>query len=87
MDDKPRIARVTALLAANAYALIQTMLFVERTPDLPKQAALLTLIPTIGLGLSYALLERPVHRPWDELRAGAPLVVMLVLWILRQVFV
>lgn len=85
-DDKPRIARVTALLAANAYALIRVMQFVEEDPGLPREAALIVLLPVIGLGLSYALLERPQHTIKSEFWAGAPVAALVVVWMLREFF-
>lgn len=84
MDDKPRIARATALLAANAYALISAMDIIENDGSLPPDAVFVLVIPAIGLGLSYAVLEQEKRSVWSEVWAAAPVAFMLLIWMAYQ---
>jgi len=83
MDDKSRVARATALLAANAYSLIQTMAFIDAHPQLPGPFVAVVLAPCLGMAGAYAMLEPP-HANWEEWLAGLPLVAMLLAWIWWQ---
>lgn len=81
--DKPHIARATALLAANAYALVQTMSGIAADASLHDAAVLTVFIPAFGAMCAYSMLEGP-RRRWEEWGAAIPVAVMLFLWMVTQ---
>jgi hypothetical protein len=82
MEDKHLVARATALLASNAYALIQTMTILSADVSRPKLALLVVLIPAGGMTAAYNMLQRP-YRWWDEAASIVCVAVMLAFWMAR----
>ncbi len=80
MDDKPKIARATALLAANAFVLIRFMSYVEGRPELPGAIVLGVLLPATGLAFAYDMFERQERSFWHEFGAGLPVVLAMLFW-------
>ena len=83
MEDKHHIARATALLAANAYALIQTMAIISADPALSHFSTLFVFVPAFGIMCAYNMLEPPPRR-WEEIVAACCVGVMLLLWVARE---
>jgi hypothetical protein len=86
MTDAPsNIARATALLAVNAFVLIQVMGAIQASSPPPLFSLLMVAVPLIGMWGSYSMLEPP-KRAWDERFALGAVVIMLLLWINWRVF-
>lgn len=79
MDNHIVIARATALLAANGYALIRLLDLLESTAT-PNWALALVLLPAYGLKAAYGFLENPNNKGHERVSAYI-VVAMLGLWL------
>ena len=82
MDDKPKIARATALMGANAFALIQAMAIINTDVSLSRMWVLIVLIPAGGITLAFNMLEPPTRR-WEEIASAGCVAAMLGFWMVR----
>jgi hypothetical protein len=80
-DENPRIARATALLAANAYVLIVAMDYIESHRDLPRESVVALSLPILGLGIAYDLLGKTGRNAWHQIVPAATVAAMLLIWV------
>jgi len=79
MPDNLLIARATALMAANGFALIYLIRFLE-THATPIVALLLITVPSYGLKSGYAMLHTNQDQARREAAATMTLAAMLIFW-------
>lgn len=83
MENSQLVARATALMAANAYALITAMRLIEENNP-PPLATLVVGVPALGLSFAYGMLEGSPRTARRERLAGLMVVLMLLAWIYWQ---
>ena len=78
--DNDLVARATAFIAGNGYAIVRIMDIIDARPELPKGAAFLILIPAFGLGCAIDMLDTPTSR-FNERLSGLCLFVVGGIWL------